>query len=57
MSDETQRSGDCQWCEADFSRLGRLFGSIAATLHAYRHHWTELEQVADGADPMEVESE
>jgi hypothetical protein len=51
-----RHAGDCQWCEVDFGRFGRLLGSLLATLHAYRHHWSQLEEVAGGADPEEVES-
>jgi phage FluMu protein Com len=54
---KSSQPGDCQWCDADFSRLGRLLGSIAATLHAYRRHWKELELVSEGADPYAVESD
>lgn len=52
---EINHSGDCQWCPADFGRYGRLLGSLFATLHAYRNHWDKLEEVADGADPEDVD--
>ncbi|QCW05244.1 hypothetical protein FGF80_18520 (plasmid) [Natrinema pallidum] len=48
------KPGSCQWCSTDYSRYGRLFGSLFATLHAIRRHPDELEHVADGADPEEV---
>lgn len=52
---ESDRPGQCVWCDADFSRYGRFFGALAETLHALRRHWGEMEQVADGADPKEVD--
>lgn len=54
---EIRHAGDCQWCDADFGRYGRFLGSVFATLHAYRHHWTELEKVAEGKDPEDVRAD
>lgn len=47
-------SGECEWCQSDFSQFGRFFGSLAATLHALRHHWGAMELMSEGADAEEI---